>query len=112
MKSPNRTSNCDTSEGPVDLLKFGAGALSGFLGLLQAKIGFLRSLFANTELHQQIGGALKTGVDITRGIVEAKVGVVRAIADVVMNIFKTSNSCGKNRIRLILLIGSRHRRRY
>ena len=102
----------DTSEGPVDLLKFGAGALSGFLGLLQAKIGFLRSLFANTELHQQIGGALKTGVDITRGIVEAKVGVVRAIADVVMNILKTSNSCGKSRIRLILLIGSRHRRRY
>ena len=74
----------------MDLLRFGAGALNGFLGLLQAKIGLLRSLLGNKELHQQIGGAIKTGVDVTRGIVAAKVGVVRTVADVVMKINKNA----------------------
>merc|ERR1712227_580469 len=82
----------DTSEGPVDLLRFGAGALNGFLGLLQAKIGLLRSLLGNKELHQQIGGAIKTGLDVTRGIVAAKVGVVRTVADVAPDVIEGTRS--------------------
>ena len=33
-----------------DLLKIGAGLLNGFLGLLQAKIGIIRSILQNTVI--------------------------------------------------------------
>ena len=88
-------------------MKIGATALHGFLGILEAKIKFLRSLLKNKvtstsrdnygisrhgahsgaqDLHEQLGNTVKAGVDVTRSLVKAKLGVVKTVADVVRNI--------------------------
>ena len=38
------------------------------------------------DLHEQLGNTVKAGVDVTRSLVKAKLGVVKTVADVVRNI--------------------------
>ena len=88
-----------TNTGP-DLLKIGVGILNGFLGLLQGKIALFRSILTNKvtlpqyfnkynviyivqELHQAVGNTIKTGVELTTGVVSAKVGIAKTVLDVV-----------------------------
>ena len=35
------------------------------------------------DLHEQLGNTVKAGVDVTRSLVKAKLGVVKTVADVV-----------------------------
>ena len=35
------------------------------------------------ELHEQLGNTVKAGVDVTKSLVKAKLGVVKTVADVV-----------------------------
>jgi len=81
----------NTTQGP-DLVKIGATALHGFLGILEAKIKFLRSLLKNKDLHEQLGNTVKAGVDVTRSLVKAKLGVVKTVADVAPDVIDGTRS--------------------
>jgi len=72
-----------------DLLKIGGDILNGLLGLLQTKIAIFRSLLQNTELHDAIGGTLKTGVDVTRTLLDVGPKVVKTGVDVTKGIVRT-----------------------
>jgi len=66
-----------------DLIKLGASALHGLLGLLGAKIDILRSLLTNKGLHEHVGKTVELGVNVTRDLVGAKVGAIRSAAELV-----------------------------
>jgi len=74
------------SKDPKDPLKIAAGAFNGLLGILEAKIKFIRSILKNRELHEGIGRSLETGVNIVKGILSTKIGAAKAVADVVPDV--------------------------
>merc|ERR1712083_832436 len=69
--------------GAGDLIKLGASALHGLLGLLGAKIDIIRSLLTNKDLHEHVGKTVELGVNVTKGLVGAKVGAIRSAAELV-----------------------------
>jgi len=69
--------------GAGDLIKLGATALHGLLGLLGAKIDIIRSLLTNKGIHEHVGKTVEFGVNVTRDIVGAKVGAIRSAAELV-----------------------------
>merc|ERR1711971_840083 len=73
----------EEKEDSGDLIKLGASALHGLLGLLGAKIDILRSLLTNKGLHEHVGKTVELGVNVTRDLVGAKVGAIRSAAELV-----------------------------
>jgi len=69
--------------GAGDLIKVGASALHGLLGLLGAKIDIFRSLLTNKGLHEHVGKTVELGLNVTRDLVGAKVGAIRSAAELV-----------------------------
>merc|ERR1711874_34606 len=82
----------EEKEGGVDLLELGASALNGLLGLIGAKIDFLRSLLKNKDLHEQLGKTVEAGVNVTRGIVAAKIGAVKSTAELIPRVIEAKQS--------------------
>merc|ERR1712018_901931 len=80
------------SKDPKDPLKIVAGAFNGLLGILEAKIKFIRSILKNRELHEGIGRSLETGVNIVQGILSTKIGAAKAVADVVPDVLEGAQS--------------------
>ena len=86
--------------GAGDLINLGASALHGLLGLLGAKIDIIRSLLTNKvrtqehllarrrywiyqDLHEHVGKTVEFGLNVTKGLVGAKVGAIRSAAELV-----------------------------
>lgn len=84
-----------TRDSSPDILRVGAGLFRGFLGILGAKINFIRSLLSNKELHQHIGNTLETGVNIARGVIAAKTGVLKVAADVGPDVVQGTRSASR-----------------
>merc|ERR1712156_1244182 len=82
----------EEKEGGVDLLELGASALNGLLGLIGAKIDFLRSLLKNKDLHEQLGKTVEAGVNVTKGLVSAKIGAVKSTAELVPKVIEAKKS--------------------
>merc|ERR1711997_85686 len=66
-----------------ELINLGASALHGLLGLLGAKIDIIRSLLTNKDLHEHVGKTVEFGLNVTKGLVGAKVGAIRSAAELV-----------------------------
>merc|ERR1712062_143319 len=78
--------------GSGDLIKLGASALHGLLGLLGAKIDFIKSLLENKDLHEHVGKTVEVGVNVTRDLIGAKVGAIRSTAELVPKVIDGTDS--------------------
>lgn len=89
--SSNSTKS-QTEDSPPDLLRIGAGALNSFLGILGAKISFLRSLLEDKTLQKQVGDTLETGVNIARAVITAKAAAIKTASDVAPDVIEGTRS--------------------